>query len=89
MFAIPTGGLDRLSAQPSILPSQAQAQLTRSLVSAINTLNSTSHFGENNQLIFHFDRVSRLVVVQIVDRETKEIVEQIPAEYVLQLADGR
>jgi uncharacterized FlaG/YvyC family protein len=64
----------------------AQAAANRSLIQAVNTVNGSGTLGNNNELTFQIDRASHLAIVQIIDRSTKKVVEQIPPEYVLQLA---
>jgi uncharacterized FlaG/YvyC family protein len=44
-------------------------------------------FGEENQLTFRRDPETQRMVVRVVNRETEEVVQQIPAEYVLRLAE--
>ena len=57
------------------------------LVQAVRTLNTAAAFGDQNEITFQVDRTSRLPVIRIVDRNTKELVTQIPAEYVLRMAE--
>ena len=59
----------------------------RELVQAIKAVNAVGFFGENNELTFLVDRNSHKAVVRIVNRVTREVVRQIPEEYVLRLAD--
>src|SRR5260370_1591687 len=59
----------------------------RDLVQAVKALNAAASFGDNNELIFLLDRNTRLPVIRIVNRQTNEVVEQIPPEYVLRLAE--
>ncbi len=63
----------------------AQAAANRSLIQAVKTVNDAGTLGEN-EITFQIDRTSHLPVVQIVDRSTQKVVEQIPPEYILQLA---
>ena len=60
----------------------------RDLVQAVKALNAAASFGENNELNFLMDRNTRLPVIRIVNRKTNEVVEQIPPEYVLRLAEA-
>ena len=53
---------------------------------AVHTLNQNEFFGGNNVLTFHVDQGTRKAVTRLVDRESGEIVRQIPAQYILQLA---
>jgi flagellar protein FlaG len=68
-------------------PDQAQAAQNRDLVQAVKALNSADTFGSQNELSFTLDRNTRLPVIRIVDRDTKKVIEQIPPEYVLRLAE--
>ena len=69
------------SAPPPISPDQ------RELIQAVKAVNATGMFGDNHELSFILDRTTRQVIVRVVDRETREVVRQIPAEYVLRLAE--
>jgi len=58
----------------------------RGLIQAVKALNATELFGQNQELTFVFDRQSHRPLVRIVDRETREVIRQIPAEYALRMA---
>jgi len=83
--------VDAISELPAIAPAspltpelrQEQAQLIR----AVEKLNEARIFGEKSELTFSVDRESRRPVMKIVDRETREVIQQIPPEYVLRLAE--
>ena len=57
------------------------------LVRAVEAVNEARLFGENSELTFSLDRETRRPVMKIVDRETQEVIRQIPPEYVLRLAE--
>ena len=69
---------------PMTTPEKTAEQ--RELVSAVKALNAAELFGSNRELSFMFDRETRRPVIRIVDRNTKEVITQIPAEYVLRMA---
>jgi len=69
---------------PEPVPSQQAAQ-NRALIQAVRAVNAAGRF-RNYEVTFQMDRKLRLPVIRIVDRTTNEIVEQVPAEYILQLA---
>jgi flagellar protein FlaG len=73
------------SATP-VAPVENAAQ-TRDVIQAVKSLNSTEMFGDENELTFRMDQQSRRMVIQIVNRNTKEVVSQIPPEYVLALSE--
>jgi uncharacterized FlaG/YvyC family protein len=59
----------------------------RKLIKAVKALNATELFGQNNELTFMLDRETRRPLVRIVNRETREVVRQIPAEHALRMAN--
>ena len=59
----------------------------RTLIQAVRAVNAAEMLGQNNELTFILDRAARKAVVRIVNRETHEVVDQIPAEYVLRMAE--
>ena len=63
------------------------AEDQRTLIQAVRAVNAAEMFGQDNELTFIVDRMSRRAVVRIVNRETREVVEQIPSEYVLRMAE--
>jgi uncharacterized FlaG/YvyC family protein len=67
-------------------PSPEQLAENRELVKAVKALDGTTLFGQNNELTFVFDRETRRPLLRIVDRETREVIRQIPPEQILRLA---
>ncbi len=74
-------------ATPSTPPDANQVAQRRELVKAVNALNQTELYGENNELTFALDRHSQKPVIRLVDRTTREVVRQVPTEQVLRMAD--
>ena len=69
------------------LPShEAQAE-SRELIKAVKALNSVEFYGQNNELTIVLNRETHQPVVRIVDRDTKEVVRQIPPEHALHMAE--
>ena len=64
-----------------------QATANREIVQAVKALNGTEMFGHDNELMFQRDRQTQRMVVRVVNRETNEVISQIPPEYVLRLAE--
>ena len=85
-----TGSINPLtSALAASLAQQNQAEKPgehRELIQAVRALNKAEVFGQSQELQFLMDRETRKPVLKIVDRETGEVVSQIPAERVLRLA---
>jgi flagellar protein FlaG len=68
-------------------PSELKPAETRELIQAVKALNATELFGQNNELTFVFDRETHRPLLRIIDKETKEVIRQIPPEYALRLAE--
>jgi len=60
----------------------------RDVVQAVKALNGTEMFGKENELMFQMDRQTKRMVIQVVNQQTKEVISQIPPEYVLRLSEG-
>jgi uncharacterized FlaG/YvyC family protein len=58
----------------------------KEVIEAVKAVNKAQLFGQENELTFVFDRHSRKVLVRIVNKETRELVRQIPDEYLQRLA---
>jgi uncharacterized FlaG/YvyC family protein len=57
------------------------------MIQAVAAVNETRLFGQQYELTFAMDdRGSRRPLLRLVDRETHEVVRQIPPEYVLRAA---
>ena len=81
--------LNRISQDlPSVatpVPVEKAAE-NREVVQAVKALNSTEMFGQENDLVFQKDPQTKRMVIKVVNRMTKDVVAQIPPEYVLQMA---
>ena len=71
-----------------VVPLDKRAE-TREVVQAVKALNGVEMFGSENELRFLQDPQTQRIVVRLINRKTSEVVNQVPAEYVLRLADGR
>jgi uncharacterized FlaG/YvyC family protein len=82
--------LNRVSQDlPSVatpLPAEKAAE-NREVVQAVKALNSAEMFGQQNDLVFQKDPQTQRMVIKVVNRKTKDVVLQVPPEYVLQLAE--
>jgi uncharacterized FlaG/YvyC family protein len=82
-------GLAGLPAAPvnhALSPQQRAEQ--DQLIQAVAAVNEARVFGESTELTFSFDRKNNKLILQIIDRETREVVRQIPPEFLRRLADG-
>ena len=72
---------------PSANPSSDTLTLPQtSLVQAAQTVNESGFIGKN-QIVFSVDRTTHRPVIRVEDRETHEVVIQLPAEYLLRMAE--
>jgi len=65
---------------------QIQAE-NREIIQAVRAVNASVKLGDNNELTFSLDRQTRRPVIKIVNRKTNEVVQQIPNEQILRLAE--
>jgi len=63
-----------------------EANQNRQVIQAVKALNGSEMFGDN-ELMFQKDQQTHKMVVRVVDRKTREVITQIPPEYVLRLAE--
>jgi uncharacterized FlaG/YvyC family protein len=67
--------------------SKPPTQDQKTLLQAVKTVNNAQLFGAENELTFMIDRAAQIAVVRIVNKKTGELVQQIPNERVLKLAE--
>ena len=65
---------------------EATRETTRQVAAAVNDLNVVGYAGEGREITFSVDRETRLPVVKVIDTKSKEVIQQWPRDYVLQLA---
>lgn len=65
--------------------SPQEAAQRRELRQAAKTVNSSGTLGEN-QLVISVDRATHRTIIRVVNRDTREVVLQLPPDYVLRLA---
>lgn len=58
----------------------------REVLQAVKAINGTEMFGSENELRFQKDAETNRFVVRVVNRQTSEVLSQMPEEYVLRLA---
>jgi flagellar protein FlaG len=57
------------------------------LVQAVRLVNESKTLGENNELTFVLDRATGRTLTRVIDRNTEEVVLQLPLDSILTLAD--
>lgn len=73
-------------AATSVAPVQQPPEY-REVIQSVKALNAAEMFGQENELLFRMDRQARRMVIQVVNRQTQEVVSQVPPEYILRLAE--
>ena len=70
-------------------PARTREDITESrfLIRAVQKVNEAGILGDNNELTLAVDRETRRTIVRIVNKDTHEVVRQIPPEYVLRMAE--
>ena len=83
-----TGSSNAMQAVPVSAPTipAEQAAQNRDVVQAVKAVNNAEMFGGDRELTFQRDNITNRMVVRVVDRKTKEVLTQVPPEYVLRLA---
>jgi len=80
----PMTELPALSVTQPLTPQQRIEQ--NQLIRAVQSVNEARLLGQSRELTFSLDRETRRPVLKIVDKETNEVIRQIPPEYVLRLS---
>ena len=58
----------------------------KGLIEAVATVNKSGLLSQDKELTFLMDRDTGRAVIRVVNRKTREVVQQIPPEYVLDVA---
>lgn len=72
------------STQPNAAPDRQAREAE--MVQAVKAVNEAGLFGQQYELTFDQDRDSRRTLLRLVDKNTHEVVRQIPPEYLLRMA---
>jgi uncharacterized FlaG/YvyC family protein len=82
------------SINPGAVPSAATPMRTSEdasqrakLVQAVKIVNESKTLGENNELTFVLDRATGRTLTRVIDRNTQEVVLQLPLDSILTMAD--
>jgi flagellar protein FlaG len=67
--------------------SSAHAIENREVIQAVRAVNTAALLGQDQEIVFRLDQRTRRVVTRVVNRDTGEVLAQVPAEYVLRLAE--
>lgn len=72
--------------QGQVLTPRERAEQAR-LVQAVKSVNQSGVFGSSDELTFSSDPETGRPIIRLVNKKTKEVVRQIPAEYLLRLSE--
>lgn len=59
----------------------------RTLIRAVKAVNASNLLGEDHELTYSIDRVAHVVVAKLIDKQTGGVLQQLPAEYILRMAE--
>ena len=74
-------------AAPTAPVDTQRAAETREVIQAVRAVNAAELLGTNSELTFLVDRGTQRPVIRLVDKETRDVIQQIPPEYVLRMAE--
>ncbi len=79
---------DRTEAHSSAaIPQQTSQDHVRQVARAVKLVNQSGQITQNNELTIALDRDSGHPVIRLIDRQTQEVIRQIPEERVLRMAE--
>ena len=78
--------VEAVAAVTPSLTSEKQAEY-RETIQAVKAVNGSEMLGSENELMFQRDRNTQRMVIRVVNRQTGDVVTQVPPEYVLRLAE--
>jgi uncharacterized FlaG/YvyC family protein len=76
-----------LSAFTQAAPKPPPSEDQKALLQAVKVVNAAHLFGQDNEVTFIIDRAANIAVVRIVNKNTGELVQQIPNEQILKMAE--
>jgi uncharacterized FlaG/YvyC family protein len=77
----------KLTSGPTEHGNPEQATKNREVARAVKIVNDGNGVGAGSELRFSIDTQSGSPLIKIVDRITNEVIQQIPAESVIRLAE--
>ena len=69
--------------------SASQSGFRPDVSAAVAKLNDSGFFGASREVTYSFDRATHQPVVRVLDTQTKEVINQWPPEFALELASGK
>lgn len=81
------GSAAYLNAGTQAAESRQPTQEQKALIQAVKAVNAAELFGQENETTFIIDRAARIAVVRVVNKKTGEVVQQIPTQELLKMAE--
>jgi uncharacterized FlaG/YvyC family protein len=75
------------SSMSETIQDRTRQDRTRALATATKIVNESGQIGSDRELTIALDRNSGQAVIRLIDRQTREVVQQIPEERVLRMAE--
>lgn len=69
-------------------PVEPTAVKKRDVIQAVKAINESAMLSQDNELVFQRDRGTQRMVLRVVNRQTGDVISQLPPEYVLRLAES-
>jgi uncharacterized FlaG/YvyC family protein len=74
-----------LPAADPVIPAERAAQ-NREVIQAVRAVNKSEMFGDDNMLDFQMDLSTHQMVIRVINRQTKEVIDEYPPAYILRMA---
>jgi uncharacterized FlaG/YvyC family protein len=82
----PLNGIQPMATVSVAQPSPEQLAENRQIVTAVKSLNKTELLGNDKEFRLLMDRETQRPVIRLVERDTQQVLWQMPSEYFLNLA---
>jgi flagellar protein FlaG len=84
--SIPALVTDAPAATVPASPTTEERAFNRSVSAAVETVNNAGYAGDGREVTFSVDQATKRPVIKVIDTTTKEVLNQWPPEYLLQIA---
>ena len=78
---------DTTTNRQEVIPDRTRQEHVRQLAQATKTVNQSGQLRQDRELTIALDRDSGQPVMRLVDKQTREVIQQIPEERVLRMAE--
>lgn len=71
---------------PQNTPTASERARTQALVSAVHVINRAGGAGPDREVTYSTDSATKTLIIQVVDKQSKQVLVQWPSDYALQMA---